>query len=214
MIELQVATDSQRQEKPPCPVRRIGVRAHPCRTRITSLQSAWDTHIPNFIEFPRIKIVVPRMLGYSMDHDCFNRLGRQGVLMSGELGSGESRGLTKVALMWRTAGLAAASADHGKGRGARKKARQSVGDDAKKSKKWCVLVHFGARRTLNMHSRAARFPSACDRARLVGHRPKNRKSDAKRCIMMHGRCATFEIGRILRVRLTNNASRLHQRTVA
>ena len=71
--------------------------------------------------------------------------------MSGELGSGESRGLRKVAQMWRTAGLAAASADHGKGCGARKKARQSVGDDAKKSKKWCVLVHFGARRTLNMH---------------------------------------------------------------
>src|SRR5690242_2785530 len=80
------------------------------------------------------------MLGYGMECECFGRLGRQGVLISGELGSDESRSWMPIALMWCAAEAVASAADH---RLAQRRC-QSVAEQGEKWKKWCVLVHFGA----------------------------------------------------------------------
>jgi len=74
-------------------------------------------------------------------------------------------------------------------------------------KKWCVLVHFGARLVEGISALHNRWWWASSLGRSdpgFGPTPgragrKNSKSDAKRCILMHGWRETLEIKRILKV---------------
>jgi len=122
----------------------------------------------------------------------------------------------------------------GKGGHARRTKGNEMADHRvsdEKTKKCCILVHFGAslvQAYLALHNRWC-LPTAWkavlrERMRNSLHfvasiyiwreeRKKISKSDAKRCILMHGERATLEIRRISGVSNSNDASSVDQKIV-